>query len=184
MRGTPAEKYLRNRGLSVPDCQDMRYDPRAWHWKARQYSPAILCRVTDVITNEPLTVHMTFITEDGQRSPLQPRKLMLAGHQKQGGVIRLCRDDEVTGGLGLTEGVETGLTVMAGGWRPVWAAVDSGNLAGLPVLPGVGSLTVFADNDEAGIKAAETLCQRWFDAGREARINPAPKGDWNDHAAT
>jgi phage/plasmid primase-like uncharacterized protein len=182
MIGTPAERYLIDRGCALPTGEDVRYEPEAWHWKAKVHAPAIMSRVTDFVTGEPLTVHLTFITEDGQKSHLEPRKLMLPGHQKQGGVIRLTDDADVTLCLGLAEGVETALTIARTGWGPVWSAIDAGNLAGLPVVPGIECLTVFADNDPAGIKAAETLCQRWFDAGREARIALAPSGDWNDYA--
>lgn len=182
MIGTPAEIYFRNRGCAQPTGQDVRYGPNTRHWKARQHAPAILCRVTDFVTGEPLTVHQTFITEDGQKSPLIPRRLMLPGHQKQGGIIRLTPDEEVTIGLGLAEGMETALAVMAAGWSPVWAAIDAGNLADLPVLDGIETLTVFADHDDAGLHAAEKLAQRWVRAGREVAIaTPTVRGkDWAD----
>ncbi len=75
------------------------------------------------------------------------------------------------------------MSVAASGWRPIWSAIDAGNLAALPVLDGVESLSVFADNDPAGTAAAQTLQGRWLDAGREARIIAAPEegSDWNDH---
>jgi hypothetical protein len=185
MIGTPAATYLletRQCG-ALPSGGDVRYEPHFWHWKARQHTPAILSKITDFVTGEPMSVHATCITPEGQKAPLEPRKLMLPGHQMQGGVIRTTDDADVTLCLGLAEGLETALTIMGTGWGPCWAAISSGNLAGLPVLTGIESLTVFADNDPAGIKAAETLCNRWHEAGREARIALAPQGDWNDAAA-
>lgn len=186
MIGTPAEIYFRNRGCAMPTGQDVRYGPNTWHWKARQHAPAILCRVTDFVTGEPLTVHLTFITEDGLKSPLIPRKLMLPGHQKQGGVVRLTDDADVTLCLGVAEGMETALTVMATGFGPVWAAIDAGNMASLPVLPGIENLWIFADHDPAGIKAAHSLRDRWAAAGRDVFISKPPQqgADWNDFDAT
>ena len=76
---------------------------------------------------------------------------------------------------------------MACGWKPVWATVDAGNMAAFPVLNGIETLTLFADNDlsGAGRKAAQECAERWREAGREAGIvMPELLGsDWNDVAA-
>ena len=55
---------------------------------------------------------------------------------------------------------------------PIWACMDAGNLAAFPVLNGLESLTVFADNDGsgAGQRAAAEVADRWLDAGREVLI--------------
>jgi putative DNA primase/helicase len=97
-------------------------------------------------------------------------------------VVRLMPDEEVTGGLGIAEGIETALSVMQGfGWRPVWAATSAGMIRSLPVLPGIEALTIFADADGAGMAAATACAARWKDAGAEARIVAAPAGqDFND----
>jgi putative DNA primase/helicase len=95
------------------------------------------------------------------------------------GVIRLA---EVTGeGLGLAEGIETALSVMqAIGWRPAWAAGSRGGIETFPVLPAC-ALTVFADGDTPGLKAARLCAARWTAAGREALIYiPLPGEDWNN----
>ena len=68
--------------------------------------------------------------------------------------------------------------------RPVWSALNAGNLADLPVLAGIERLYVYADNDASGTgqRAAETLARRWYDAGRETFIALPKAGDWNDAA--
>ena len=38
------------------------------------------------------------------------------------------------------------------------------------MLEGIESLTIFADADKPGLDAAETCCERWREAGREARV--------------
>ena len=99
--------------------------------------------------------------------------------KKAGGVVRLLPDDAVTMGLGMSEGIETGLAVMAAGWRPVWAALDAGNMASLPALPPL-CLTAFADQDAAGMAAAEKVVDRWRVAWLEAATAAPPAGDWAD----
>ena len=104
---------------------------------------------------------------------------MMAG---AAGVIRLSADDEVEIGLGLTEGIETGLALLTlAGWRPIWAAASAGAMAKFPVLVGIESLTLFCDRDDkgAGLDAARECAARWRDAKRETRIELPPAGnDW------
>jgi len=109
--------------------------------------------------------------------------MLLGGHRKQGGVVRLWPDDAVTTGLGVAEGIETALS-LAHGLTPVWACIDAGNLAGLAVLDGIEALTIAADHDDAGIAAANTCADRWARAGAEVRVvlPEIQKTDLNDVA--
>ena len=175
--GTVVETYLRRRGCALPDSDEIRLlRPFAQHpW------PRMVARVTDAVTGLPLSLHFTLLMLDGKgKAPVPKPKILLGGHRKQGGVIRLC--DDVTAGLGISEGIETGLSVVAGGWRPVWAAIDAGNIAAFPILEGIEALTVFADHDLAGLKAAQACQARWLQAGRECSVVPpaAAGADWND----
>jgi putative DNA primase/helicase len=81
-------------------------------------------------------------------------------------VIRLWPDEDVTCGLGIAEGIETALAA-AHGFTPVWAAIDAGNLGALPLLPAIGSLTIFVDHDYVGLRAAVRLATHWGEAGRD-----------------
>ncbi len=177
--GTPVEAYLLGRGCALPETDEVRYLPPR---KTGQY-PAMISRITDVVTSKPISLHFTFINPDGSgKAPIEKPKMLLSGHRKSGGVIRLIDDADITYGLGLTEGIETALSVMRSGWRPVWAAVDAGNLATFPVLSGIDCLTIFADHDHAGLLAAQKCANRWQAAGHTACIVP-PKtegADWND----
>jgi hypothetical protein len=51
---------------------------------------------------------------------------------------------------------------------PAWAALSDGNMAKLPVLPGVSTLILLVDNDgnQTGQHAAEHAQRRWTAAGR------------------
>jgi hypothetical protein len=50
------------------------------------------------------------------------------------------------------------------------------------VLAGVEALTIAADADEPGQRAAETLADRWREAGRKVSIVAPPAGDWADRS--
>ena len=81
--------------------------------------------------------------------------------------------------LGVAEGIETALS-LAHAFEPVWSVIDAGNLAALPVLGGVECLLIAADNDLAGIKAANECALRWNKEGVEVRITQQPQNDLND----
>jgi hypothetical protein len=179
IEGTPATAYLRWRGCAMPVCPDVL----AFHPKVRHPSgidtPVMVARLTDARDAGRLTgLHMIAMTPTGEgRSDLAPRKWTRG--TKQGSVVRLWPDEDVDIGLGIAEGIETALSVAADGWCPVWSTLDAGNMAALPVLNPL-TLTVFADADEAGMKAADTLVTRWTEAGLGARVvRPAEDGaDW------
>lgn len=171
-------RYLASRGLALPPDAPIRLHPDCPRGAERW--PAMVALMTDPATGEPCGVHRTFLARDGGgKAPGPLPAKMMAG---PAGVVRLVPDAEVTIGLGLAEGIETGLAVMQGfGWAPVWAATSAGAVRTFPVLPGVEALTVFADADGAGMAAAKACTARWAGAGREARTIAAPRGqDFND----
>jgi hypothetical protein len=103
-----------------------------------------------------------------------------------GACFRLSRDEDVAAGLHLAEDIETALSCMASGFRPMWAALSAGGIARFPVLPGIEALTVLADHDTSGtgVTAARRCAERLQQAGREVRIAwpPIPGKDWADGA--
>jgi putative DNA primase/helicase len=157
LSGSLGERYLlEHRQLEIGTV-DLEHVVR-WH----DGFCAIVAMMTDAVTGEPTGIHRTFLTDDGRK-----RERKMLGRQ---GVIRLSPDEDVTQGLGICEGIEDALAVILSGWRPVWAATSCGAIERLPVLSGVESLTIFADNDKAGLRAAETCAPRWIEAGREASV--------------
>jgi putative DNA primase/helicase len=154
---TMAERYfLEQRRLDIGRLEL----GHALRWHARTSS--IIALMSDATSGEPLGVHRTFIDKQGAKIE---RKML--GHQ---GVVRLSPDKSVTIGLGITEGIEDGIAILLSGWAPVWAATSAGALAKHPVLGGVECLTLFADADAPGMKAAITCRDRWLASGREAVI--------------
>ncbi len=145
--GSIAETYLKRRGCRLPPPDgDLRFLPARG-----DYPAAMLARITDVFTAEPISLHFTRLNPDATKTAETPKRL-LAGHRKSAGVIRLWPDECVTSGLSIGEGIETCLAA-AHACAPVWCTVDAGNLAAFPVLAGIDALTVCADHDETGRSA-------------------------------
>jgi putative DNA primase/helicase len=191
--GTLVEKYLRERSLFLVDevlaADALRYHPACPFCLddgTTARFPAILALMRDILTDDPRAVHRTALKADGSGKAdtpglSNPKKML--GPAK-GAVVKLTRDEDVMEGLGITEGIETALTVVCAGWHPVWACGSAGAIERFPVPSGIESLTIFGDADEAGIRAAR-LCQaRWINTGRECRIllPPRDNSDWNDFA--
>jgi len=176
---SPVQTYLASRSLNLPLDMPIRFHPACPRGADRM--PAMLALMTEPQTNVPCGVHRTFLEPDGSgKAAVEPAKMMLGN----AGVIRLSPDEDVTTGLGLTEGIETGLAIMQhAGWRPIWAAASAGAIAKFPALAGIESLTIFADADDsgAGMNAAAACAGRWTAAGREVLIQRPPDGtDWHD----
>lgn len=177
--GTLAAKCLAGRRCSLPPPgSDLRFHPRVWHSPTRSYWPALIGVITDVITGEHIGTHRTYLAQDGlSKAPIEPARMTLG--RKQGGVIRLWPDEVVTYGLAVAEGIETALS-LAHAYTPVWACIDAGNLGALPVLPGIETLLIGADNDPAGIKGAKECALRWAVAGVEVLVTQQAENDVND----
>jgi hypothetical protein len=174
------EEYLPSRGLLLPtDSRMIRFHPRAWRSPANgPHGPAMVALMTTPVGNEPCGVHLTYLREDGAgKAGGDGGKIMLG----RVGVIRLSSDESVTTGLGICEGIETGLALAQRlGWAPIWVATSAGAIRNFPLLPGLYALTVFADADDPGMDAARACCNRHAEAGREATILSPPRGDWDD----
>ncbi|WP_245295122.1 DUF7146 domain-containing protein [Manganibacter manganicus] len=151
--GTLAETYLRSRGLTYES------DALRFHHGKRM----MVAQITDAITGDPIGLHRTFLDHEGNRTG----KMMLGA--AAGGVVRLSADEDVTAGLAVAEGIETAL---AAPFRPVWACLSAGNMARFPVLAGIETLTIFADNDRSGTgeRDAFSCAERWHAAGKEVEV--------------
>ena len=102
-----------------------------------------------------------------------------------GCAVKLDADDMVEQGLGVCEGIETGLRVCIRlHWRPVWCLGSAGAIGKFAPLPGIEALTIFADNDASatGQDAAKQCAQVWRAAGCEVTIRTPQRvgADWLD----
>lgn len=177
--GSTAWRYLTARRCVIPPADgDLRWMPECKH-PSGYSGPALVALLTDAETREPRTIHRTWIQADGTKAPIDPPRLFAAAQTKKGAVVRLWPDDEVTMGLGVAEGIESALSLAHAG-MPVWACVDASNLAALPVLRGIESLTIARDRDPAGEKATTECARRWAGAGVSVFITNQATNDTND----
>jgi hypothetical protein len=191
--GSPGEAYLRAvRGIDAYQIADVleRTDAIGWHSSVLfretghelndKRIGAIVAVMTDPSTTKPTGAISRTYLHHGRK--LGKAKTLGRG----GGVCRLSLDEDVLAGLFLSEGLETALSAMALGLRPMWSTGSASVMAEIPILGGIESLTVLADNDSnkgaAGERAAREVGCRWLNAGRDVRIliPPEPGTDFND----
>ena len=152
LAGTPAEAYLRGRGITGPLPPTLRFHPACWHGPTARRHPALVARVEGA---ERFAVHRTYLARDGRGRRIdhhdagrrEDAKMML-GHTL-GGAVRLAGREEpprrargpgslrAPGPLVVAEGIETALSVASGAAGPlgpgarVWAALAANGMAGL-----------------------------------------------------
>ena len=146
LHDTLAMSYLViHRGLAITQLADLSHVLR-WH---HQHG-CLVALMTDPLTATPCGVHRTFLNKDGTK---RDRKML--GRQ---GLVRLSREETVTQGLGLTEGIEDGLAVMISGWQPIWAATSAGAIEHFPVLIGIEPIDGVCGRRSGGSKSRCLLC--------------------------
>lgn len=171
--------YLAARRCCIPpEGSDLRWHPALKH-PSGYVGPALLALITDALTGEPLSIHRTWIQANGRKADIDPPRLLLGGHRKAGGVIRLWPLEAGATALGVCEGVESALS-LAHALKPSWSCIDAGNLKALPVLPDIETLVIGRDNDAAGIRASTECAQRWLNGGRRVVVTQQSENDLND----
>ncbi|MGZ6022701.1 MAG: DUF7146 domain-containing protein [Rhizomicrobium sp.] len=177
-RGTVTETYLATRELTLPDYLAggvLRFHA-ALYLDGRTV-PGMVALLRDIGTNAPCGIIRTFFDAQGNKI-----KRMMLGRASDA-AVKLDAGSNVTEGLHICEGSETGIAAMVAGYRPVWALGSAGAIARFPVLGGVGSLTVFAEKNDGGAnaRAVAEASARWQDAGREVfTVEPVVGDDIND----
>jgi putative DNA primase/helicase len=140
--------------------------------------PALVADVCDVEGNL-VTVHVTYLHRGRKLARYEPRKILSPLVGRDGCAVRL---QGITGdSLGIAEGIETALAASKLYSLPVWSAINAGTLAKFTPPAGIRRLVIFADRDEAGIKAADRLTERLRDRLYiEMRTPRAPAKDFAD----
>jgi putative DNA primase/helicase len=181
-KGSLVETYLKNRSINASPPPTIRYLPNARHSPTGLNLPAMVAVVSRWPSREIDGIHRTYLTEDGRKkSPVSQNKMMLG--VCRGGAVRLM---PAASEMIVTEGIETGLSVMAATAKAVWCGLSAGGIENLflPELPLAQSVIIAADNDPRGLVAAQVAAEKWSRAGRSIRITTPPiEGqDFNDVA--
>ena len=155
----PVRAYLKSRGLKpvagIEYCESVRY----WQDSTAYEYPAMVCLVRGS-DNAPLTWHVTHLTQQGEKAPVDSvRKILPPMRPLSGSAIRLGGVAET---IGIAEGVESALAVTQIYGMTCWAAMNTTLLEQFVPPEGVHTVAVFGDNDTnfAGQKAAYALANR------------------------
>jgi putative DNA primase/helicase len=183
------QQYLAARDITLPVPPDLLAHARLWHGPSASPHPAMVGRVRDV-AGRVIGVHRTFLAFSAVRSvwekaPICPQKMMLG--RCKGGSVHLAESAEL---MGVSEGIESGLSAMQLFGMPVWAALSTSGMRAIELPAHVQQVAIFADFDAVdknaggrpGTMAAEALADRLTAEGKDARvIYPMHElGDFNE----
>ncbi|KQM98906.1 hypothetical protein ASE78_05795 [Sphingomonas sp. Leaf25] len=195
--GTPAERYLRGRGIDMdlPDClRFARLAPPTIEGNGLLAAngpgplPVMLALVTGPDGGHP-ALQRTYLTEDGRKAAVvateqdrKPKVKYSLGNVR-GGAIRL---GPASGSIVVTEGLEDGATIAQALGRSVWVAAGTSMLPHMLFPDDVRAVVIGADGDAPGRVAAEKAATAYVERGLSVRITPPPPPhkDWNEWLQT
>jgi len=178
VRGTPAEAYLRARGISA-----------SLHWPALRFHPSVYYRADYDAPLELWPALLAAVTAlDGTISGLQrtwldrkrPAKAPVTDPRRAMGFLlgNGVRFGAVSDIAAAGEGIETMLALKSVlPSLPMIAGLSANHLAALDLPPALRRLYVARDNDAAGFKAAERLHERY--QGIDVRVLVPVHADFN-----
>lgn len=182
VEGTPAEVYLRSRGILRWPNGAVRF-ARTWAWcdfdtgQTGPDLPALLVLVTDA-SGQFYGIQRIFLTEDGRKSDMRAPKRSLG--RARGGTVRLGPAKRE---IVLCEGPEDGLSLAQElPDASVWVVLGTAMMPEVDYPAQVRSIVIAGQNDAPGHaaveKAAAALTKRGF-AVRSMWPRDGFK-DWND----
>ena len=139
--GTPVEKYLRHRGITVPVPPTLRYHPGARYERSGLCLPCMVAAV-QAPDRTVTAIHRTYIRDDGRGKAGVATPKMALGPISDGAV----RLGPAGPALGIAEGVETGLSAAQLFAVPVWCSLSASRLDRLWLPPESLEIHIFADN--------------------------------------
>ena len=173
-----AERYLQNRGVTLPLPASIRFLPRAWNYTTGSFHPALIAAGQNA-AGKIAFVQVIFLTEAGVKIAGEKALAKLCYGIAKGGAVRLA---PLQGSIILCEGLEDGLSVLQSCPKAsVWACLGTSNLINVQLPDSVVEVVIASDNDAAGRKAAQKLAARLTLADKRAKIAiPVSAKDFNE----
>lgn len=175
--------YLKNRGLNtVPP--SLRFTRKCYEPETKKNQRAMLAVFT-LPDGEAVTMHRTYLSQDGDKLNIEkPKKILPPIKKMKGGAVRLF-EDESKNIIAVTEGIETAIAVKQETHLPTWATLSSTLLESFEPPKGITHVAIFADNDRnyAGQKAAYVLANKLVVQRKiavDVYIPECPGDDWLD----
>jgi DNA primase len=173
-QGTPAERYLRSRGLHLPIPPAVRF-ARLRYGSGGPEHPCLVAMVAGA--DDKFTgIQRTYLNAAGTGKAAVPKPKLSLG-RVAGGAIRLA---PAARSLVVCEGLEDGLTLQQELGRAVWVAAGASMLPSMQFPAGVGSVAIGGDADAAGEAAARKAADAFAHLGIGTRaFFPVGAKDWN-----
>lgn len=154
---TPAGRYLTNRtGIKkYPACLRSVESMSYYDGMETRTFPGMIAVLRDY-HGKPNHIHRTYLTEDGQKAPVEFPRRMMPGSIERGSAVRLC---PIKYRIGVAEGIETAISATVVHLIPTWAVLGTSGMKSWLPPPGVLEVYIFGDNDlgYGGQLAAYTL---------------------------
>jgi DNA primase len=175
--GTLAEIYLCYRGILAPFPLDLRF--QRLPYGNLDLMPCLVAAVRNEF-GALSGIQRIYLRDDGLGKASVPKPKLSLG-KVAGGAIRLGELDG-SGCLTVCEGPEDGLSLLAGGLGPVWVAAGASILPAMRFPSEVHTITIAADNDDAGDAAATKAATSFEERGLLVQIIRPSAGfkDFND----
>lgn len=168
IEGTPAEAYLRTRGITMTLPHTLRF-ARLRYPQEQDRRPALVAAVC-APGGDLIGIQRTFLTEEGRKADVPEVKLSLG--RVAGGAIQI---GPPVASLVVTEGLEDGLTLAQALGRSVWVSAGTSMLPRMELADLTRAVVIGADGDAPGETAANKAAHAYAAAGRKVRImRPAP----------
>ncbi|MEO6151672.1 MAG: toprim domain-containing protein, partial [Croceibacterium sp.] len=174
--GTPAERYLRSRGLHLQIPETIRFAALRYGTGGPEH-PCLVAAVHDV--DGALTgIQRTYLNAEGT-GKLAVDKAKLSLGRVSGGAVQLA---PAAASLVVCEGLEDGLTLQQELGQAVWAAAGASMLPNMQFPPLVQCVAIGGDGDDAGRAAAGKAARAFALRGLAVRtfFPAAPHKDFND----
>jgi len=152
--GTLAETYLRNRAITIPLPDCLRFASIPCGARGPVF-PALVAAISDK-AGELVGIQRTFLAADGiGKASVAKPKLSLG--RVSGGAVRLAPE---SASLIVCEGIEDALSLIQSSGRAAWATCGTSNLGRVDLPDVVADIVIGADGDDAGGKARRNVPPR------------------------
>ncbi|MDP1026302.1 CHC2 zinc finger domain-containing protein [Sphingomonas sp. KR1UV-12] len=181
IEGTPAEVYLRSRGITMALPHTLRFARLAppqieGNGVLAANGPGLLPALIAIVTDaggQLVGLQRTYLTEAGRKAGVKATdsdrkpKVKYSLGNVIGGSIQL---GPASSSMVVTEGLEDGLTLAQALGRSVWVAAGTSMMPQMAFAPITRAVVIGADGDEAGEAAAMKAAAAYGEAGLGVRI--------------
>jgi hypothetical protein len=179
IKGTLAQGYLRNRGLTVDAMPTLRFLPRSAHAYMRGVQFDAMIAAVQASDRQIIAAQLTWLDPHGTGKAKIATPRVTIGALRDGAVRLGAAGAE----LGIAEGVETALAAMLLTGIPCWCCLGAARMANVAIPDDVKRLRVFADADQTGQDAGASAAQEHQSRRVFIHTPKSPFGDFADVAA-